>query len=118
MEGILNRKLVSAAVEESGISLKHTITEIGSEKVLAFMKQLKSFTMQITGFKDFDSAQVCQGGVKLSEIDMSTMMSMKVPGLFFAGEILDVDGKCGGYNLQWSWSSGAAAAVGVEKFLK
>ncbi|MDD3239934.1 MAG: aminoacetone oxidase family FAD-binding enzyme [Lachnospira sp.] len=118
MEGILNRKLVSAAVEESGISLKHNITEIGSEKVLAFMKQLKSFTMQITGFKDFDSAQVCQGGVKLSEIDMSTMMSMKVPGLFFAGEILDVDGKCGGYNLQWAWSSGAAAAVGVEKFLK
>ena len=52
---------------------------------------------------------MCQGGINLNEIDAKTMQSKLVPGLYFAGEVTDVDGMCGGYNLQWAWSSGYVA---------
>ena len=56
---------------------------------------------------------MCTGGVLLSEINPKTMEHVKIKGLFFAGEIVDVDGPCGGYNLQWAWSSGAVAGMNV-----
>ena len=68
----------------------------------------KHFKVTVKDTNSFDGAQVCAGGVPLSEI--TTDMESRIhPGLFFAGELLDVDGKCGGYNLQWAWSSGAMA---------
>ena len=63
----------------------------------------------MNGTNSFEQAQICCGGVDVQEVDAQTMESKKVKGLYFAGEILDVDGICGGYNLQWAWSSGAAA---------
>ena len=63
----------------------------------------------MNGTNSFEQAQICCGGVDVREVDTQTMESKKVKGLYFAGEILDVDGICGGYNLQWAWSSGAAA---------
>ena len=60
----------------------------------------------------FENAQVCSGGVDLREVT-SDLESVKMPGLYFAGEILDVDGRCGGYNLQWAWTSGAIAGRGA-----
>ena len=57
----------------------------------------------------FEQAQVCSGGVDTSEVEESTMESRLVPGIYFAGELLDIDGTCGGYNLQWAWSSGVCA---------
>ena len=60
----------------------------------------------------FENAQVCSGGVDLWEVT-SDLESVKMPGLYFAGEILDVDGRCGGYNLQWAWTSGAIAGRGA-----
>ena len=62
----------------------------------------------VTGTNGFDRAQVCAGGVDCTEIT-ENMMSKRRPGLYFAGEILDIDGLCGGYNLQWAWSSGMVA---------
>ena len=59
----------------------------------------------ISGTGDFNQAQVCAGGVSLKEVDYN-LQSKLVDNLYFAGEILDVDGRCGGYNLQWAWSSG------------
>ena len=64
------------------------------------------------------SGQICQGGVDLSCVSSSDMQSKNVEGIFFAGEVLDVDGRCGGYNLQWAWSSGRAAACGVKKYIE
>ena len=61
----------------------------------------------------FEQAQICAGGVDTSEIDPDTMESKLVKGLYFAGEILDVDGICGGYNLQWAWTSGYLAGKGA-----
>ena len=68
-------------------------------------------TMHVTGTRSFEYAQVCAGGVDTSEIDSRTLESRKVSGIYFAGELLDVDGACGGYNLQWAWSSGFVAGT-------
>jgi predicted flavoprotein YhiN len=59
--------------------------------------------------RDYAFAQVCAGGIDTKDIHTDTLMSRLVPGLFFCGELLDVDGICGGYNLQWGWSSGYVA---------
>ena len=65
--------------------------------------------------RGFDYAEVTAGGVPLSEIDVTTMESRKCPGLYLCGEILDVDGKIGGYNFQWAWSSGRLAGLSASR---
>ncbi len=79
----------------------------------ALAKNLKKFTLKVTGTLGFDSAQVTRGGVRLSEINETTMESKLVNGLYMTGEILDVDGDCGGFNLQWAYSSARAAAEDI-----
>ena len=71
--------------------------------------RVKNFCLRVTGSMGFENAQVTRGGVPLSETD-EYLMSKREKGLFFAGEILDVDGECGGYNLQWAFSSGVRCA--------
>ena len=71
--------------------------------------RIKDFRVPITGINSFDQAQVTAGGVDIAEIDTATMESKLVSGLYFAGEMIDVDGDCGGYNLQFAWSTGAIA---------
>lgn len=73
--------------------------------------QLKNFDLNIIGSSGFDNAQCSSGGIPLSEIDTESLESKLCHGLYFAGEVLDVDGKCGGYNLQWAWSTGAIAGA-------
>ena len=68
-------------------------------------------TFELTGTEGFDKAQTCAGGVSTAEIHADTMESSIVSGLYFAGEVIDVDGICGGYNLQWAWSSGYVAGT-------
>ncbi len=75
----------------------------------SFAAMLKAFPIHICSTRGFDQSQVCAGGVSLDEIDPRSMESRLCPGLYFAGEILDVDGPCGGYNLQWAWTSGKIA---------
>ena len=71
---------------------------------------LKGFPVGIRGAASLAQAQVCSGGVSTAELT-EHLESMKIPGLYFVGEAVDVDGSCGGYNLQWAWSSGAAAGI-------
>lgn len=89
-------------------------TQSADEKEIAH--QLKNFTLNVTGSLGFDYAQVTKGGVKMSEIT-DELESKLVKNLFFAGEVLDVDGDCGGYNLQWAFTSGMAAADAILKRL-
>ena len=70
---------------------------------------LSDFAVQVTGVKGLDTAQVAHGGADTKEFDPATMESRLLPGLYACGEVLDVDGDCGGYNLQWAWSSGRLA---------
>ena len=72
-------------------------------------RTLKNLRFGITGLRDFSQAQVTCGGVSLGEVNPDSLESLIAPGLHFAGEILDIDGPCGGYNLQWAWSSGYVA---------
>ena len=67
----------------------------------------------VNGTNGFDSAQVCSGGVKLSEINLNTMESLKQSGLYIVGELLDVDGECGGFNLGFAWISGYIAGKNI-----
>ena len=74
-------------------------------------RQAKHFALPITGTCGFDQAQVTAGGLQTGEFDPQTMQSLLVPGLYACGEVLDVDGDCGGFNLQWAWSSGHLAGL-------
>ena len=94
--GLLPKKLIEVLV-------------IKNMELSELTEKIKSFPLEIVGTKPFSNAQVCQGGVSLEEISSETMECKKIPGLYLAGELLDADGICGGYNLQWAWSSGACA---------
>lgn len=79
------------------------------ESFLEILSLVSDLRLTVTGTRSFEYAQVCAGGIDTAFVNAKTMGSKKVPGLYFAGEILDVDGACGGYNLQWAWSSGYLA---------
>ena len=97
LTGLVNRKLMGLFIRLSG------------GRTAELVNLLKHFTVEVVDFKGTQSAQVCSGGVRLDEIDIANMESKLCHGLYFCGEVLDVDGCCGGYNLQWAWSSGYAA---------
>ena len=101
-EGLINKKLVAMIAARCKISESKHIADIDIEKMRHIIETMTHFGFVITGDKGFDYGQVCQGGVALDDIDISNMECKKVKGVFFAGEVVDVDGKCGGYNLQLS----------------
>lgn len=109
LQGFLNKKLSSALLREIGIKKRFLAAKCSEEYICAIADGLKGFETRITGSNSFKEAQVCQGGVSTIEVDSKTMESRKCPGLYFAGEILDIDGTCGGYNLQFAWGTGAIA---------
>lgn len=85
------------------------ISELNERDVRKIAEKIKDFPLEVTGAKDFKDAQVTSGGIKTDEIDRKTMQSKICRDLYFAGEIIDVDGGCGGFNLQWAWASGMLA---------
>ena len=85
------------------------INELGEKDIRKIAEKIKNFPLEVTGARDFKDAQVTSGGIKTSEIDPETMQSKICRNLYFAGEIIDVDGGCGGFNLQWAWASGMLA---------
>lgn len=107
--GLLNHKLIYVLLKEAGIEPELSSSKVRNENWKKLCNLLKNFTMKITDTNGFENAQTSMGGVPLSEINCCTMESKKEKGLYFAGELLDVDGTCGGYNLQWAWSSGFVA---------
>lgn len=107
-------KLVPVMVERSGISPEKKVNEITREERKQIIQATKSFTVTITGLRDYNEAIITQGGVSVKEVNPSTMESKLVSGLYFAGEMLDLDAVTGGFNLQiaWStaWTAGSEAA--------
>ena len=85
------------------------ISELDEKEIRIIAEKIKNFSLEVTGTKGFANAQVTSGGVSVKEIDEKTMQSKICDGLYFAGEIIDVDGGCGGFNLQWAWASGMLA---------
>ncbi len=98
----------------SGISPEKQVNEITKAERERLCGLTKHFTMTLTGLRDYKEAVITQGGVSVKEINPSTMESKLVKGLYFAGEVLDLDAVTGGYNLQIAWSTGWAAGSKIE----
>ena len=96
-------------VKRSGIPADKKVNEITREERRALVSATKAFTLTLTGLRGYQEAIITQGGVNVRDIDPSTMESKKMRGLYFAGEVLDVDAVTGGFNLQIAWSTGMLA---------
>ncbi len=107
--GMFPQKLCGVLLERSGIPIDRRAADWTDAELIRLSEQIRDMRFTVTGSRGFDQAQVCAGGVPLSELKIPSMESRIVSGLYLAGELLDVDGACGGYNLQWAWSSGALA---------
>lgn len=113
--GLFNTKIGMLLLKEAKIPTKIRIKDIYDEKLNHFIFLCKHFRIEIAGTNDFEQAQVCAGGVKTSEIHPNTMESIYVKNLYITGEVLDIDGICGGYNLQWAWATGFLAGKNAAK---
>lgn len=107
--GLLNKKLAAVLLRLAGIGLSQKAGELSTGQLSKLARQMKAYEAIVMSVNPFASAQVCCGGVDVHEINASTMESRVRKNLYLAGELLDVDGICGGYNLQFAWSSGAVA---------
>lgn len=108
MTGLCNHKINYVMLQQCGLEPTKKASAYGKKEATALAEIIKHFTVKITDTNGFEQAQACTGGVPLAELTES-MESKLAPGLFITGELADIDGTCGGYNLQWAWSSGAAA---------
>ena len=113
LEGVLNYKLVNVLLKKSKINNNMKWEELSLSSKNDLSENITSFKLEIIGTNSFDKAQVCSGGIPLNEIDVNDMQSLKVKGLYIIGELLDVDGDCGGYNLEWAWITGMIAGSRV-----
>ena len=110
--GLINKKLIIPVLEEAGIkNYNRAVSSLNKQEVKKLIKILLGFEFEVIGSDGFDDAQVTSGGVNLEEVNKTTLESLLVEGLYFTGEVLDIDGKSGGYNLQWAWSSGYLAGL-------
>lgn len=108
--GFLNKRLIPVILKTAGITdINKKSREISNKDRKNIVSVLKDWKFEVTGHNTWSFAQVTAGGVNVDEIDGRSMESKMVPGLYFAGEIVDIDGDCGGFNLQWAWSSGFVA---------
>ncbi|WP_304942032.1 NAD(P)/FAD-dependent oxidoreductase [Vallitalea guaymasensis] len=112
--GLINKRLINIIIKEAGISLSKKSADIKKEERNKLVSILKKFSLIITGTNQWNQSQVTAGGIITSEIDEVTLESKKVKDVYLAGEVIDVDGDCGGYNLQWAWSSGVVAGMNAS----
>ncbi len=109
LTGILHNRLGRMLVRACGIGLTTPLTSLNWKQLNDVVALCHELTLNVTGNMGMEGAQVTAGGVVTMEFDPETLQSRLVPGLYAAGELLDVDGDCGGFNLQWAWSSGMLA---------
>lgn len=112
---LLPSRLVPVIVARSGIDPEKKVNEITRQERQQIVSHMKDFRLTITGLRDYKEAIITQGGVSVREINPSTMESKKVKGLYFAGEVLDLDAVTGGFNLQIAWSTGYLAGISVPQ---
>lgn len=111
LNGLVQRRLGFNVLRAAGIAdMSRQTLSLSRKEISAIWRALRDFRVAVNGVCGLDSAQAAAGGVHMSGFDETTLMSKRVPGLFAAGEVCDVDGDCGGYNLHWAWSSALAAA--------
>lgn len=111
LNGLLNQKLAVMILEKTHIDEELFISSLTRRELETIAHCIQNLKIKVTNFRDYEFAQVCIGGISLSEISLDTLESKLIPHIYFAGEILDVDGICGGYNLHFAWASGYIAAL-------
>lgn len=114
VDSLFPAKLKPVAIELSGIPEEKKVNEVTKEERLHFVRLIKDFSMTLTGLRGYHEAIITKGGVSVKEIDPGTMESKLVKGLYFAGEVLDLDAVTGGYNLQIAWSTGYLAGANAD----
>ena len=114
VDSLFPAKLRPVAIELSGIPEEKKVNEVTKEERLHFVRLIKDFSMTLTGLRGYNEAIITKGGVSVKEIDPGTMESKLVKGLYFAGEVLDLDAVTGGYNLQIAWSTGYLTGANAD----
>ena len=115
LAGWMPKALIPVILGQAGIAPAQKVQTVSKAQRADLIRAVKDLPMVITGLRGFDEAVVTRGGVDVKEIDPKTMASKKVRGLYFAGEVLDLDGTTGGFNLQIAWSTGYAAGKGAAE---
>lgn len=108
LTGILHKKISLMLLKKFGLKPADILDTRIEDKLISLCETMKAFKVSPIGVNSFEQAQVCCGGVDFKELD-DNLMSIYQPGLYMCGEMIDIDGKCGGYNLQWAWTSGFIA---------
>ena len=111
-------RFVQAVLDTLGIAGRTPLAHLARDDRRKLLNSLLDWPLPVIGSRGFGHAEATAGGVPLAEIDPATLMSRRCPGLFLAGEILDVDGRIGGFNFQWAWSSAYVAAEGVARWFE
>ncbi|MCT4597897.1 MAG: NAD(P)/FAD-dependent oxidoreductase [Vallitalea sp.] len=111
--GFVNKRLIPIIIKEAGIEINKKSSDISKKERNKLVSILKKFSINIIGTNQWNQSQVTAGGIDVNEVDSNTLESKITKGIYFAGEILDVDGDCGGFNLQWAWSTGAIVGRSV-----
>lgn len=109
LTGAVHNRVGKMVLRYAQISTGRPLCDVTDDELKAITRACKTFVLPVKGTEGFENAQVTAGGVRADEFDPQTLESRLVPGLFACGEVLDVDGDCGGYNLQWAWASGRKA---------
>ncbi len=112
---LLPKKLIPVMIEKSGIDPREKVNSITKAQRAALLRVLKAFPVEISGKRPIAEAIITTGGVSVREVSPKTMESKKLPHLYFAGEVLDVDAYTGGFNLQIAWSTGRLAGLSAAE---
>lgn len=115
LNGLINQKLASMILEKSHISEELYISCLSDKDLESIVFCIQNLKVKVTNYRDFEFAQVCIGGIPISDINPETFESKLAKHIYFTGEILDVDGVCGGYNLHFAWASGYIAALSATE---
>ena len=117
--GLVNKRFINVLIKQAGIEKNnYIVSDIPKPKLFRLVDLLFDWRLRVIGSLGFDDSQVTAGGIDLLEVEDKTLESKLVKGLYFCGEVLDVDGRCGGFNLQWAWSSGYVAALSASRSLQ
>lgn len=113
-QGILPSKLAQLFIERSPLKAQDIVTAANKNAVFSMLQNMRALKTVVIGTNPAQNAQVCTGGISLQEVT-DDLEAKRFPGLYLCGELLDVDGRCGGYNLQWAWTSGQIAGTAAAR---
>ncbi|MDO8795491.1 MAG: NAD(P)/FAD-dependent oxidoreductase, partial [Vicinamibacterales bacterium] len=112
---LLPASVADVLIRQAGVDPATPLAHLAKDARRAVIRAALTLPLRVTGSRGYQYAEATAGGVPLEEIDPATMESRVCPGLYLAGEILDVDGRLGGFNFQWAWSSGWVAGTAVAR---